>query len=758
MVAMCGVEPPEVVVRADNTRIEHSCRVVIPEGLIIPDADGNGVIHIDANDIRVEFAPGSVLRGAHAGEGEHETPWDQLSGVGIRVSGRSNVSVVNARVGGFKVGLHADRADGLSIDGGEFSDNFRQRLKSTPVAEDGADWLWPHNNDNREWMTNYGAAVVVERCERPTIRGVRVRRGQNGIIIDRVNHAQIAGNDCSFLSGWGLAMWRSSDNVIARNALDFCVRGHVEGVYNRGQDSAGILCFEQCSRNLFLENSATHGGDGFFGFAGKEAIGETPAPTPDFDYANAGCNDNQFIGNDFSYAPAHGLELTFSKRNVIIGNRFVENAICGIWGGYSNWFTILGNEFSRNGGMAYGAENGAINIEHGGGSVIRENTFENNRTGVHLWWDSDGRLLEMPGVKASYVGPRDTLIEQNRFMISREHPFRTERDASPRLVALRLRDAAPPAATNVAGIVFRGNTTEIDPACGVEREFTPGVEVSDSTTRVWANQSVPTSAAAFRAEKGMSAAVVGARSNLRGRDKIIMGEWGPWDHDSPMIRVRAKTGAVHEYEVFGGGVALGEASGGVRVERIDPADGSGATVIRVSGSPGAHAYELPVRAGNIATTLRGTLLGTEWKVRAFSWTATTDPRTDLTAWRALADQPAALSATVDALRFAYAHGGPRDQAYATNAKDTAPDSDRFGMIARTTLDLPAGRWAFRTLSDDGVRVLVNGVAVIDNWTWHAPTRDSGVYEQRESGAVDLVVEHFEIDGYSVLELDIAPAP
>ena len=37
-------------------------------------------------------------------------------------------------------------------------------------------------------------------------------------------------------------MWRSSATSFHRNAFDFCVRGYSHGVYNRGQDSAGILC------------------------------------------------------------------------------------------------------------------------------------------------------------------------------------------------------------------------------------------------------------------------------------------------------------------------------------------------------------------------------------------------------------------------------------------------------------------------------------------------------------------------------------
>jgi hypothetical protein len=88
--------------------------------------------------------------------------------------------------------------------------------------------------------------------------------------------------------------------------------------------------------------------------------------------------------------------------------------------------------------------------------------------------------------------------------------------------------------------------------------------------------------------------------------------------------------------------------------------------------------------------------------------------------------------------------------------ERGPGSDRFGMIARTRVELPAGQWRFTTLSDDGVRVLVNGHPVIENWTWHGPTRDSGLHEQSAAGAVEIVVEHFEIDGYAVLEFSLEP--
>ncbi|HLB75371.1 MAG TPA: PA14 domain-containing protein, partial [Sedimentisphaerales bacterium] len=75
--------------------------------------------------------------------------------------------------------------------------------------------------------------------------------------------------------------------------------------------------------------------------------------------------------------------------------------------------------------------------------------------------------------------------------------------------------------------------------------------------------------------------------------------------------------------------------------------------------------------------------------------------------------------------------------------------------AKTRLPLSAGKWEFATLSDDGIRLAVDGRAIIDNWTWHGPTRDTGTFELQTDKTVEIAVEHFEIDGYAVLELKIS---
>ena len=84
-------------------------------------------------------------------------------------------------------------------------------------------------------------------------------------------------------------------------------------------------------------------------------------------------------------------------------------------------------------------------------------------------------------------------------------------------------------------------------------------------------------------------------------------------------------------------------------------------------------------------------------------------------------------------------------------------ADHFGLIARTRVPLTKGDWEFAALSDDGVRVTVNGHPVIENWAWHGPTHDAGVYEQVAAGEMAIEVEHFEIDGYATLSLQVEPA-
>lgn len=772
---------PVVRVTADNTRITESCRIEIAPEAVIVDADGNGVIHIAADDITVDFA-GSVLRGAPEG-----APWNELTGTGVRLDGHTNVTIRNARVHGYKAGVFISKADGLVFEHADLSDNYRARLGSTPEREDSSDWLSPHHNTNNEWMTRYGAALYIEDSAGVTVRNVKVRRGQNGILLDNVSKSRIYDNDCSFLSGWGLGLWRATENTITRNAFDFCVRGHVEGVYNRGQDSAGILMFEQVSNNVIAQNSATHGGDGIFGFAGLDALGEQPrnrqrdrlrreSGEQNVDdkitysddvlkkHNRAGCNANIFAENDLSYAPAHGLEMTFSFDNVIYRNRFVENAICGIWGGFSQDSLIYENLFDGNGGMAYGLERGGVNIEHSAGNMIVGNLFTNNRAAIHIWWDALGDFGTLPWAKTSYRGVTSNVIADNTFTISDEpRPFHRVGQNEKRLAYHFRNDGGPFKDTLIVH-----NKYQIDEKVGKKSEINGEVEIFESG-------SVPSVQVPSYEILGESRPVeiidgfpYSTRSHLRGRDQIIMDEWGPWDHESPLLRQLTKGGGTIVYEALGVGddltaTAVGE---GFKVA-VEPGMVQGSKRVTITADEGVVPYAVQLAGSGIDQTIHGTIIKARWLGRAFSWKDKVDPREDFEVWSNLARGADSRPFACDTLNLKYSFGGPKDLVRSGDISDTSGHladsdigSDHFGIEAVGRLRMPKGTWRIKTVSDDGIRVYAmtgtgGNQMVIDNWTWHAPTPNEGTFTvEKDNDLVVLRVYHFEIDGFSTLTLDL----
>jgi hypothetical protein len=711
-------------VTSDDVLVSQSCRIVIPSDTVIEDKNNNGVIQVVASNIEIQFAEGAVLRGSP----KDRRP-DEYRGYGIRIEGQTNVTIHGARISGFWAVLWATRTNGLTLEAIDACDNRRAYLRSTPLAEDGGDWLFPHDNDSNEWLNNYGAAIYVEDANHITVRGCTVRRGQNALCIDRVSDSKIYDNDFSFNSGWGIAMWRCNRNVFTRNACDFCVRGYSHGVYNRGQDSAGILMFEQNSENIIAENSATHGGDGFFGFAGRETLGETGSHPLEW-YKRRGNNRNLLIKNDFSYAAAHGIEMTFSFGNVFYGNRLVQNAICGVWGGYSQDTLIARNHIEGNGEMGYGLERGGVNIEHGIANRIIENTFENNKCGVHLWWADAGDFSNKPWGRANSTQSKDNLIGRNKFT------------------------------GDVLAYHFRGSSEVIlgpDVFADVKQRMQKedAVVIHSITDSAVPQVQEPECPVIGRTHP------VGARRHLYGRHNIIMTPWGPWDHESPLVLVARDDGDSVRYSLhmIPHTAKVTVEGHGIQGKLSLPENAEQPTAYTVSAAePGIHPYVMRVKASDYEQELQGTLISAVWDVTFFKWTNDVDPRKDIQAWRELAQRESAVSAKVKRLVFSYGWSGPSEQELSGPVTAGKLGGDYFGMIAKTQVPLAAGTWEFATLSDDGVRVTVDDRVIIDNWTWHGPTQDTGTLNLSTDKTIQISVEHFEIDGYAVLELKISGRP
>ncbi len=720
---LLGLAPQEevVVVDRDGVEIARSCAVEV-RGEAIADAAGDGVVRIATDGVTVDFG-GARLHGAAAGI----LP-DAYAGVGILVEARG-VTLRNARVSGYKVGILARGADGLVLEDCDVSDNFRQRLRSTPRAEAGSDWLRPHDNEQSKWVDRYGAGICIERSRGIEVRRCRARDGQNGLILDRVVASRVYDNDFSFLSGWGIALWRASDNLISRNALDFCVRGYSHGVYNRGQDSAGILMFEQCCRNVIAENSATHGGDGFFGFAGSEALGQAGSEAEPAEHLRRGCNDNLLVDNDFSYAPAHGIEMTFSFGNRFLRNRLVENAICGVWGGYSRDTLIALNEFLDNGYAGYGLERGGVNIEHGQRNRILQNHFDGNSCGVHLWWDEDVHFQEVPWARANGMEVSDNVVAGNDFFA-----------AGP---ILHLRQAPRTFFLNNTHMDVGGPIVDCERAEDLLESGNPDLHWVLPEWEVF-GETRP----------------VGARPELEGRDKILMTEWGPYDWQSALPMCEREHPGGHLWWVMGAGGPLSETSAHGPVELAPGGGGEWPVghVVTPMERSSICAYEMRFGPESGALPRQTLMVDATWNISVFPWL--TDPRKDVETWREEGRRYPDFEA--DRLDLVYGGDGPSQLAGVPERIVNAfLPRDHFGTRAETTLsvlrgEIPLGRCRLTTLSDDGVRVWVNDELVIDNWTWHVPTEDSAIIDLTELSKLHIRVEHFELDGYSVLSLDLEP--
>lgn len=482
-------------------------------------ADDPAVLHFaDLDGLTLDLS-GVELRGQAA-----DADLDQAIGVGIRLRNCKDVIVQGATLGGFKVCLSIEDSTNITVRDVNFDGWYGQRLRSTRYSEDLNDWLRPHENDAGEWERKYGAGISAARSSGVVVHNCRGRRGQNGILLTRVEGSKVYDNDFSFLSGWGLGMYRASGNTVSRNIFDYCVRGFSHDVYWRGQDSAGILMFESCSDNVIAHNSATHSGDGVFLYAGNDIVERGIADA-------TGSDNNIFYRNDLRYSVANSVEATFSRGNVVIENDLSGSHQHGVWGGYSSDMLILGNQIDETIGAA-------ITIEHGQDCVIAKNHIAQNEIGVELYWDPDPSLVEGPFGRKHDTSSRDHWLLQNSFEAN--------------VLDLVVRQTT--------GLVFHGN--EYSP--GTREPYFEGVSADadatlDSTTvQRWLDAldgSYPSgnlSASTLNPWIGAEPELLVKWSTWKpgqlpgsqetdaakrdefggGLESIVMGEWGPWDFRS----------------------------------------------------------------------------------------------------------------------------------------------------------------------------------------------------------------------------------
>jgi Periplasmic copper-binding protein (NosD) len=507
----------EVVPRAGLVITESALIAPGHHLLVSPSGDPYAAaVTIRGDDLTVDFG-GAELLGT-----TRDTPPDRRVGTAIRVEGR-NVTIKNARARGYKVGLIAREASGLRVLDSDFSYNWKQHLGSTTECEDLGDWMSYHQNERDEWL-RYGAGIYLRRCGGFEVRNVRVTGGQCGLMLTGCDAGLAWNNDFSFLSGLGIGLYRSSGNRIMHNRLDWCIRGYSHGVYNRGQDSAGILVYEQSCRNTIAYNSATHCGDGLFLWAGQATM----------DTGQGGSNDNLIYGNDFSHAATNGIEATFSRN--AFANNLLRECWHGVWAGYSFESLFVHNAFADN-------EVG-IAIEHGQANTINANVFRAHTKAIELW-QSQEQNPEWSYPKHRDTPSRDYTIRDN--VVDRAEIAIELRDTTAVTVAgNRFNNAGRvlKLGGDASGLRFENNLLE-----GISMDRV-GIEPAPSNLHARVVETGPAMGwSAFREgtrlpdserhlrppalTNGMDPFL--PEDKRRGRETIMMDEWGPYDFRSPQL-------------------------------------------------------------------------------------------------------------------------------------------------------------------------------------------------------------------------------
>lgn len=734
------------------------------------DAIKSPVLTIHGENITIDFH-GATMEGT-----PQDTPPDRRTGLAILVDASTNVTIKNAKIRGYKVAILARNSSGLKLLNCDWSFNWKQHLHSTLELEDESDWMSFHHNENDEWIysdDSFGAGgAYLSGCDNFEVRGCRNIGSQCGLMLNRCNRGKVLGNDFSFLSAIGVGLYRSSNNAICGNNIDYCVRGYSHGVYSRGQDSAAILVYEQSNGNVFAYNSATHGGDGFFLWAGQHTM----------DTGEGGCNDNLVVGNDFSHAPTNGIEATFS-RNSFIGNRMVE---CwhGVWGGYS-YASIWANNVFKYCGQAFA-------IEHGQNNMITDNWISDCDEGIALWAEP------VTDPNWGYPKHRDTAsrvcsIGGNTFLNTVKTILSIGNTADAEITgngfsgggtALALKGSCP-------GLRFDRNSIE------------GGVSLGDVPTRFQSNNDIRAAgpapslpawlkgdgsnrlendpsliAGGFATPRAIRALPQGVKKGVgkleedigrfraktvpeRGRRYILVDEWGPYDFRAPIIWPRGETRGMYRFEILGppGKWRLADSTGFANV----PREGSVPGHLELAANK-AKAMDLRLTleyTGKAVTSPLGVqtaagepyrfsfskfFLPIDWHVKFFKWDATTDPRTEEQAFDALLKAAPIKEDTTDKLDYA---------GYGAMAPGLPPD--HYATLAEGNLSLPAGDYTLNLTTDDGARAWVDGKPAITNaWHYQGPTRYTA-HLHLGTGAHSIRVEHFQIDGYATLKVEIQRA-
>jgi alpha-L-fucosidase len=221
-------------------------------------------------------------------------------------------------------------------------------------------------------------------------------------------------------------------------------------------------------------------------------------------------------------------------------------------------------------------------------------------------------------------------------------------------------------------------------------------------------------------------------------------EWGPYDWRAPKLwpaersgerplrlRTLGPAGSWRLVRITGAAVSdsAGVIGDTISVTPMGPGE-NWRLELAASGPAGAHVFGYE----RFEPSQR-------WVARAVAWDSLSDPREADELPASLLARTPVFDGTLDRLDWMW---------FRPQVAGIPPE--RWALRAESEVTLPPGAFALHTISDDAIRVWVDGRLVIDRWVAH----ESGVDEATIEGGTHRVrVDYLQVDGWVELRLGFA---
>lgn len=332
-----------------GTQVQGDVRVC-PGRYRIPDGNERGVIIAAASGTRIDLT-GVVL------ESGDSVP-RRYVGVGVASRGVDGVTITGGAIRGYRHGVRIEGGRNHRVYGIDLSGSRTQEVRSTPARPDSADRL---DIIRRAVFERYGGGVLLLRTVGASVTGVTARGAQNGIGLVEVRDSYVADNNVGRNSGWGIHLWRSAGNIIARNRADHTRR--CESQLPPGDcGAAAILLREASDSNTVVDNDLTASSSGFRLAGARPQLRQS--------VGNLVYRNDASAALGTAFAAAHGWSNTFAE------NRADSSGV-GFRLDHSGGSTLRGNTI-------IGSRSVGIVSDHGSDNAILANVLIGGVIGVRI--------------------------------------------------------------------------------------------------------------------------------------------------------------------------------------------------------------------------------------------------------------------------------------------------------------------------------------------------------------------------------------